>query len=262
MLGRPPAWLAVFIVFIVLAGLLWRKIPTAFIPTEDKGYMAMSVQLPDAASLQRTEATVANDREDHSHRAGGGEHRRARGPRLSERQSNATNGATIFLNLKPWEERGPHDALDSIAARINGSCSDERRERVRLQPARGAGLGITAGVEMNLQNRSGQDIREFAQHVQEFRQAVNQLPAAGRVNSTFRASVPQVFVTVDRTAAKARGVNLTDLFATLQAFLSSLYINDFNLFGKTYRVQAKAQTQFRQSPSDIGGCTCAARTTR
>ena len=74
----------------------------------------------------------------------------------------------------------------------------------------------------------------------EFRQAVNQLPASGGLNSTFRASVPQVYVTVDRTAAKARGVNLTDLFATLQAFLSSLYINDFNLFGKTYRVQASA----------------------
>src|SRR5205085_11180075 len=98
----------------------------------------------------------------------------------------------------------------------------------------------------------GQDIRSFAQHVQEFREAVNKLPAAGALNSTFRASVPQVFVTVDRAAAKARGVNLTDLFATLQAFLSSLYVNDFNLFGKTYRVQAKAAEGFRQAPSDIG----------
>jgi multidrug efflux pump subunit AcrB len=105
---------------------------------------------------------------------------------------------------------------------------------------------------MNLQNRNGQDIRQFAQHVNEFRAAVNQLPASGGLNSTFRASVPQVYVTVDRTAAKARGVNLTDLFSTLQAFLSTLYINDFNLFGKTYRVQAKAAEPYRQSPSDIG----------
>jgi multidrug efflux pump subunit AcrB len=114
------------------------------------------------------------------------------------------------------------------------------------------GLGVTAGVEINLQNRSGQDIRDFAQHVDEFTRAANQLPAAGGLNTTFRASVPQVFVTVDRTAAKSRGVNLTDLFATLQTFLSSLYINDFNLFGKTYRVQATAGEQYRQSPSDIG----------
>jgi multidrug efflux pump subunit AcrB len=103
-----------------------------------------------------------------------------------------------------------------------------------------------------VQNRNGQDIREFAGHVEEFRQAVGKLPAAGPINTTFRASVPQVYVTVDRTAAKARGVGLSDLFSTLQAFLSTLYINDFNLAGKTYRVQAQAQTQFRQSPSDIG----------
>src|SRR6185436_1714011 len=117
-----------------------------------------------------------------------------------------------------------------LAARINGKLF-----RLRDANAFGfnlpevPGLGTTAGVEINLQNRSGQDIRTFAQHVQEFRQAVNQLPAAGAINTTYRANVPQVFVTVDRTAAKARGINLTELFSTLQAFLSSLYINDFNL---------------------------------
>src|SRR5262249_47413291 len=114
------------------------------------------------------------------------------------------------------------------------------------------GLGTTAGTEMNVQNRNGQDIREFAGHVEEFRQAVNKLPAAGPIVTVFRASVPQVYVTVDCAAAKARGVGLGDLFATLQAFLSTLYINDFNLAGKTYRVQAQAQTQFRQTPSDVG----------
>jgi multidrug efflux pump len=168
-------------------------------------------------------------------------------------QSNSTNGATVFLNLKPWEERSKHDALDSIAARINGklfAMRDATAFGFNLPEV--PGLGLTAGVEINLQNRNGQDIRDFAKHVQEFTQAVNQLPAAGGLNSSFRASVPQVFVTVDRTAAKARGVNLTDLFATMQAFLSSLYINDFNLFGKTYRVQANAGEEYRQSPADIG----------
>src|SRR6185369_11615576 len=162
-------------------------------------------------------------------------------------QSNSTNGATIFLNLKPWEERSKHDALDSIAARLNGQLFAMREAQAfGFNLPEVPGLGLTAGVEVNLQNRTGQDIREFAQHVQEFRGAANQLSSAGALNSTFRANVPQVYVTVDRTAAKARGVNLTDLFATLQAFLSNLYINDFNLSGNTYRVQAQAQTQFRQ----------------
>jgi multidrug efflux pump len=251
-LGRPAAWLGAFVVLLALAGLLWKKIPTAFIPTEDKGYMAMAVQLPDAASLQRTEATVANIEKIIRTEPAVVNIVALVGLDLLS-QSNSTNGATIFLNIKPWEERSKRDALDSIAARLNGklfAMRDANAFGFNLPEV--PGLGITAGVEINLQNRNGQDIREFAQHVQEFRQAVNQLPAAGGLNTSFRADVPQVFVTVDRTAAKARGVNLTDLFATLQAFLSSLYINDFNLFGKTYRVQAKAAEPFRQSPSDIG----------
>jgi hydrophobe/amphiphile efflux-1 (HAE1) family protein len=251
-LGRPTAWLGVFAVVLVLAVVLWTRIPTAFIPTEDKGYMALSVQLPDAASLQRTEATVANIEKVIRAEPAAVNMVALVGLDILS-QSNATNGATVFLNVKPWDERSKHDALDSLAARINGKLfgmQDALAFGFNLPEV--PGLGVTAGVEINLQNRNGQDIRSFAQHVQEFRQAVNQLPAAGALNSNFRASVPQVYVTVDRAAAKARGVNLTELFATLQAFLSSLYINDFNLFGKTYRVQAKAGEEYRQAPSDIG----------
>ena len=251
-LRRPAPWMGAFAVVLTLAAVLWRAIPSAFIPTEDKGYMAMAVQLPDAASLQRTEATVANI-----------EKLIRTEPAVQNivalvgldllSQSNATNGATIFLNVKPWDERSKHDALDSIATRLNIKLFGMRDAMAfGFNLPEVPGLGVTAGVELNLQNRNGQDIRQFAQHVNEFRQAVNQLPAAGGLNSSFRANVPQVFVTVDRAAAKSRGVNLTDLFATMQAFLSSLYINDFNLFGKTYRVQATAAEPYRQSPSDIG----------
>jgi len=251
-LRRPAPWMGAFAVVLTLAAVLWRAIPSAFIPTEDKGYMAMAVQLPDAASLQRTEATVANI-----------EKLIRTEPAVQNivalvgldllSQSNATNGATIFLNVKPWDERSKHDALDSIATRLNIKLFGMRDAMAfGFNLPEVPGLGVTAGVELNLQNRNGQDIRQFAQHVDEFRQAVNQLPAAGGLNSSFRANVPQVFVTVDRAAAKSRGVNLTDLFATMQAFLSSLYINDFNLFGKTYRVQATAAEPYRQSPSDIG----------
>ncbi|HVX38246.1 MAG TPA: efflux RND transporter permease subunit, partial [Gemmatimonadaceae bacterium] len=199
-LGRPAAWLGAFVVFLVLAGLLWKKIPSAFIPTEDKGYMAMSIQLPDAASLQRTEQTVATVEKILRTEPAVQNMVALVGLDLLS-QSASTNAATVFLNVKPWDERGPHDALDSIAARINGKLfglKDAMAFGFNLPEV--PGLGVTAGVEMNLQNRNGQDIRTFAQHVNEFRQAVNQLPASGGLNSTFRASVPQVFVTVDRTA--------------------------------------------------------------
>src|SRR5499427_824679 len=250
---RPPIWVAVFFVFIAIAGLLWRKLPTAFIPTEDKGYMALSVQLPDAASLQRTVATVAKVEQILRAEPAVVNIVALAGLNFLNGGASNTNGATIFLNLKPWDERGPHDALDSIAARVNRKLfglPDATAFGFNLPEV--PGLGTTAGVEINVQNRNGQDIRGFAQHVEEFRQAVNKLPAAGPINTTFRASVPQVYVTVDRTAAKARGVNLSELFNTLQAFLSTLYINDFNLAGKTYRVQAQAETEFRQQPSDVG----------
>jgi hydrophobe/amphiphile efflux-1 (HAE1) family protein len=252
-LDHPRPWLAVFLVIVGLAGLLWEHLPTSFIPTEDKGYMAISVQLPDAASLQRTIATVSRI-----------EGILRQQPAVNSFVSLAgfsilgfssqTNAATIFVQFKPWGHRGPGDqSADAIAARVNA----------RLFALKGAtafgfnlpevpGLGATAGVELNLQDRSGQDISSFAQQVQAFQVAVNRLPAAGGINTSFRATVPQLYVNVDRTAAKARGVNLSDLFGTLQAFLSGLYVNDFNLYGKTFRVQVEADSSFRQTPADLG----------
>jgi len=252
-LRRPNRWFAVFLVVVVLAGILWARIPTAFIPTEDKGYMALSAQLPDAASLQRTKAVVQ-----HVETILRGEPAVVNivalvGLDILSGRAAATNGATIFVNLKDWSERKGPDQLDALAARINRTLFGIREATAfGFNLPEVPGLGATAGVEINLQNRSGMDIRAFAQRVQEFRKATAQLPASAGLNSGFRSSVPQLYITVDREAAKARGVNLADLFGTMQTFLSNLYINDFNLYGKTYRVQAEAQQQFRQTPEDIG----------
>ena len=252
-LRRPSVWFAVFLVVVALAGLLWVRTPTAFIPTEDKGYMALSVQLPDAASLQRTKAVVQHVEEILRAEPAVVNMVVLVGLDILSGRASATNGATIFVNLKDWGDRPEKDALDAIAGRINAklfAMRDANAFGFNLPEV--PGLGATAGVEINLQNRSGMDIREFAQRVQEFRQGAAQLPASAGLNSSFRSSVPQVYVTVNRESAKAHGVNLADLFGTMQTFLSDLYINDFNLFGKTYRVQAEAQQQFRQQPSDIG----------
>ena len=168
-------------------------------------------------------------------------------------RTNQTNSATLFILLKPWEERGENQSIEAITGRINGKLFG-------LKEAVGfafnlpeiPGLGATSGVEINLQNRAGKDVRDFAQQVQAFVAEANKLPAVQALNTNFRANVPQVYVDVDRAAAKSRGVSLTDLFGTLQTLLSTLYINDFNLYGRTYRVQAEAQAPFRQRPEDIG----------
>jgi hydrophobe/amphiphile efflux-1 (HAE1) family protein len=251
-LSHPRAGLAAFAVVIALAVVLWRHVPSSFIPTEDKGYFAVALQLPDGASLQRTEAVV----------------QRVEGYLRQEpavlnivalagldilSRSNQTNSAVIFAQVKPWNERGKNEALDAITSRISGrlfAMQDALAFAFNLPEI--PGLGATAGVETNLQDRTGRPVSAFAGDVQAFVQAANQLPAAAGMQANFRANVPQLYVQVDRAAALSRGVQLSDLFGTLQALLSTLYINDFNLYGKTYRVQAEAQAPFRQRPEDIG----------
>jgi len=251
-LGRPKTFLAGFAVLVALALVLWKRVPTAFIPTEDKGYFAIAMQLPDASSLQRTQAVVR--------RVEGFLHQEPAVVNVVAfagldvlTRTNQTNSATIFILLKPWDERGSDETIDAITKRLNGKLfgmKDAVGFAFNLPEI--PGLGATSGVEMNLQNRAGRDVRDFAQSVQAFQAAVNQLPAVQAMTTTFRANVPQLYVDVDRATAKSRGVKLTDLFSTLSTFLSTLYINDFNLYGRTYRVQAEAQQQFRRTPEDIG----------
>ncbi len=248
-LDRPAPWLAVFLVIVGLTGVLWRHVPKAFIPTEDKGNMAISVQLPDAASLQRTVHTVSQI-EGILRRQPAVQNVVALAGFSILGFSSQTNAATMFVSFKPWGQR--KETADQIAAQVNAQLfALKGATAFAFNLPEVPGLGTTAGVEMNLQDLNGQDIRSFASQVQAFQQAVNQLPAAGGINTSFRASVPQLHVNVDRTVAKARGVSLTNLFGTLQAFLSGLYINDFNLYGKTFRVQAEADSSFRQTPAAL-----------
>jgi hydrophobe/amphiphile efflux-1 (HAE1) family protein len=251
-LGRPRVWLAAFAVLVASAVVLWRRVPTAFIPTEDKGYFAIAMQLPDASSLQRTKEVVQRV-EGFLHQEPAVRNIVAFAGLDVLTRTNQTNSATIFINLAPWDERGKDESIDAITGRINGKLfgmKDAVGFAFNLPEI--PGLGSTSGVEVNLQNRSGKDVRDFAQNVQAFSAAVSQLPAVQAMTTNFRANVPQVYVDVDRATAKSRGVSLTDLFSTLQTFLSTLYINDFNLYGRTYRVQAEALPQFRRTPEDIG----------
>src|SRR5262249_5187160 len=154
--------------------------------------------------------------------------------------------ATIFVNVKPWEERGPNESVQAITQRLNVKLfgmKDAVAFAFNLPEI--PGLGATSGVEANLQDRGGLPYPDYAKLVQAFTPAANQLPAAAGVNVNFRPNVPQIFVNVDRETAKARGVKLGDLYGTMQAMLSTLYVNDFNLYGRTYRVQIEAQAPFR-----------------
>ncbi|HET7563994.1 MAG TPA: efflux RND transporter permease subunit, partial [Gemmatimonadaceae bacterium] len=252
-IGRPRTWFAVFGVILVLIVVLFRAVPGGFLPTEDKGVFAISVQLPDAASLQRTTAVV--EQVEHMLRAEPATKSIVSIVGLDLlSQSNQTNSATIFVSLKPWSQRPKKsDAVDAMLARVNGKLyglKDAIAFGFNLPEI--SGLGTSAGLEMNLQERTGSDIRQFAGAVNSFVHDASQLPALQNVNGGIRTEVPQVYVTVNKDAARARGVSVDQIFSTLQTMLSTLYVNDFNLYGHTYRVQAEAQTQFRQRPEDIG----------
>ena len=251
--GRPRAGLAVFLVMVVLAVVLYRKVPSAFVPDEDKGFFVLAMQLPDAASRQRTEEVVAQ-----VERIVRADSSVASAVSLVGLDlltfSNATNSATMFVRLKPWDERKrKSQQLAAILGRVNGQLFGLKEAiSFGFNFPEIPGLGRTSGLEMNLQARAGQDYRQFAQIVRSFVQDANALPEMGGATSLIRADVPQLFVKVDQDAAYARGVGRGQIFSTLQAMLSSLYINDFNLYGRTYRVQAEAQSEFRQRPEDLG----------
>ncbi len=251
-LRKPRSFLAIFAVILALIVVLYRHVPTGFLPTEDKGFFVVATQLPSGASLQRTRAVV----------------KQLEGKLLADSgirstvalvgldilsQANQPNSAVIFVGLKPWDKRGKNESADAILARLNGAfyaMPDAIAYAFNFPEI--PGLGTTAGLELNLQARAGQSVEQFNTQVNAFMQAVAKEPSVAGAATTFRIDAPQIFLNVDRDAVKAHDVKLGDLFTTLQTMLSTQYVNDFNLFGRTYRVLAEAAPQFRQTPADIG----------
>ena len=252
-IARPSRWLACFAVMLVLIVVLARRVPSGFIPTEDKGYFGLVVQLPDGASLQRTTAVTQRI-----------EQYLLKQPSVAYAVSfvglsfilgtNQTNTASMFVLLKPWDERtGKQEQLDAVLQGTNKFLQTlGNAVAFGFNLPEIPGLGTTAGLEVNLQDRSVNDIRKFAGLVSDYTQKANAQPELQGVQSLIRVNVPQIYVKVDREKVKSLGVSLTDVFQTLQTMLSTLYVNDFNLYGRTYRVQLEAQSQFRQRPEDIG----------
>ncbi|HEV8599415.1 MAG TPA: multidrug efflux RND transporter permease subunit [Gemmatimonadales bacterium] len=252
-IARPRAGLAAFLVVVGLAAFLYRRVPGAFIPVEDKGFFVVSINLPDAASRQRTDEVVG--RIEQMILADSSVVRTVSLVGLDLLTfSNQSNSATMFVGLKPWDERKKKSqSVDAIVQRVGfGLFQMKEAFSFAFNFPEIPGLGRTAGLELNPQARAGQDYRTFAGQVQALVQDVNKLPVVQGAQSQIRADVPQLFVKVDEEAAHARGVGTGQIFSTLQAMLGSLYINDFNLYGRTYRVQAEAQSEFRQRPEDLG----------
>ena len=240
--------------FALLDAAVGRKLPTSFLPDEDYGFCFLNVQLPPAASLERTDA-VCRKVEAILGRTEGVEHYNSIvGFSLINRVSASYN-AFFFVDLKPWDERGPERLhVEGIVRTLNRELANQVPEAVAFafQPPAIPGLGTSGGFSFWLQDRSGGTVDFLDANLRKFLDACRKRPELASVNSPFSAGVPQLFVDVNRDKVLKQGVAVADVYQTLQAFLGGLYLNQFNRFGRQWRVFMQAEGQDRRRPEDIG----------
>ncbi|MCK5383802.1 MAG: efflux RND transporter permease subunit, partial [Gammaproteobacteria bacterium] len=228
------------------------SLPTGFLPIEDQGYILVHVQLPDAASQERTNEVL--DRIDAvvGQTDGVANWVTFGGYNLIDGTASS-NAAIVFATLTPWEERtGPELQQEVILAKMQGQFSQIRESIIyAFLPPAISGLGVAGGFQIQIEDRGGIGLDELNAMVREIIQDGNAQTGLAGLNTTFRIDVPQLFAEVDRTKAKTLGIPLSEVFDTLQAYLGSAYVNDFNKFGRTWQVMAQADHQFRTRPEDI-----------
>jgi multidrug efflux pump len=240
-----------FLTLIGACAYLFVKIPGSFVPPEDQGYLYGHVQLPDGATLERTRrvsGAVSRIAQDYPgvqdvfaingfDFLGGG---------------NKTNAATMFFPLKEWDQR-PESPAPAIARGLMGKASGLRGGVVLVfNPAPIRGLGTAGGFELYLQGRTDADPQRLYQTMLAFTEALRADPKLTGIASFFRPTSPQMQVDVDREKALALGVPVQDVFDALQSTMGVLYVNDFNKFGRTFRVQMQADAPYRLRPEDLG----------
>ncbi len=240
--------------FALFAGLLGRKLPGSFVPQEDAAYMLINVQLPDASSLQRTDAVAKKVEKILSETKGVQYYNTIVGFSLLSSVSSSYS-ATFFSQLEEWDLRhGEGLSATEIVQKLNGRFRAEIPEATvfAFQPPPIPGLGTAGGFSFWLQDRSGSTPAFLEENLQKFLAAARERPELANVNSTFRAAVPQVYVDVDRDKALKQGVPVDEVYRTLQTFLGGSFVNQFNRFGRQWRVFLQADAADRLTPEAIG----------
>ncbi|SHH34440.1 efflux RND transporter permease subunit [Ferrimonas marina] len=252
LIRRSALAMGLFVLALVVTGMLGKSLPSGFVPSEDKKSFLVDLQLPDGASLNRTEA-VMKDLVALTLEEPGVEHViHASGFSILS-GSISSNGGLMIVSLSSWEERDDPNLSDkAILQRLQGKYSANplvNAMAFALPPL--PGVGSVGGFEFVLQDTMGRSPAELASVMRGLIIEANEQPAIAAAFSNFRADVPQMYVEVDRDKAKALGIPLTEIFATMQTMLGGNYVNDFNRFGKVFRVMVQAETDFRNSERDI-----------
>ncbi|MGV3486923.1 MAG: efflux RND transporter permease subunit [Planctomycetaceae bacterium] len=249
------AWPAVLIVFgLTVAGTIWwyRQLPTGFLPSEDQGYLITAIQLPDAASQQRTREVVETVNGMLADVPGVETWFTLGGTSLLE-GGQASNAATVFIRMTDWDQRTTPELQQGalIGTLTQKFAAIQDAQILIFPPPAIQGLGVSGGFEMQVQDRGGVGLDVLQSAANELVSRANQNPALARVNTTFRAGVPQLHADVDRARVLSMQVPLADVFTTLQAAFGSVYVNDFNKFGRTYRVTVQADAPYRDNVDDV-----------
>ena len=244
--------LAVYAGLLALTWVGFNKVPSGFVPTQDKQYLVAFAQLPDAATLDRTESVIRQMADIGSQQPG--VENAVQFPGLSINGFvNAPNAGIIFFTLKPFDERHGKDEYGlNIAGALNAKFAGIQDAFVAVFPPPPVnGLGQVGGFKLQLEDRAGLGEAALNDATQALLGKAYQTPQLAGVFSGYRVNVPQLDVEVDREKVKQEGIVLTDLFQTMQAYLGSVYVNDFNKFGRTYQVKVQADAQFRATADNI-----------
>lgn len=248
-LRRRGAVFGVYILLLAGAGFMFHTVPGGFIPTQDKLYLIGGVKMPEGSSLARTDEVIRKMSEIGMQTDGVAY--AVAFPGLNALQfTNTPNSGTVFFGLKPFNER-KHTAAE-INAEINAKIAQiQQGFGFSIMPPPILGLGQGSGYSLYVQDRAGLGYGALQTAINTLSGSIMQTPGMHFPISSYQANVPQLDVQVDRDKAKAQGVSLTALFSTLQTYLGSSYVNDFNRFGRTWRVMAQADGEFRDSVEDI-----------
>ncbi|WP_408891831.1 efflux RND transporter permease subunit [Myxococcus faecalis] len=252
MLRHPVLVLLAFLACIGATVVLFKVAPTGFIPDEDQGYVIISVQGPEGMSLAQTEKVLVQVEEILKAQP---EVRAMFAIGGFSMQGSGANMATVFSSLKPWEERpGKDSTVAALVERLRGPLSRIGGARVLpFQPPAIRGVGSVGGFQFIVEDVAGsRTLDELASATDDLVNKGNEGGQLRGVFTAFNANTPLLDVDVDRQKAKALGVPIEQIFGTMQVYMGSQYVNDFNYANRTYRVYTQAEQQFRDSPQDIG----------
>ncbi|MFM7119802.1 MAG: efflux RND transporter permease subunit, partial [Gammaproteobacteria bacterium] len=239
---------------VALIGLLAARVPVGFVPDEDQGFLLVNLQLPDAASLERTDAVMRRVEQVLESEARVEGFNTVTGFSLSI-GAYASNVGFVFVQLQEWGERpGLKNHALLIAQGLNKRFAAEIPEATVLAfpPPPIPGLGVGSGFTLQIQDRGGRSPEFLADETARFVAAARERPEIGRIFSAYSANVPQIYAEVDRSRAIKNGVALSDVNTTLGALLGSAYVNDFNQFGRVYKVYLQAEPEYRVDPEQLG----------